>query len=125
MTVDRELVNEQGVIGPLARGSAYRAAAETEWKTTDEPGFLYKPLYEVPGLHTCLMRVEPGAYSPPHAHEGELEQIYVLEGSFYDDERLMRAGDFCCRAPGAMHSAGSDEGAVVLLVYSEEKREST
>ena len=123
MTVDRELVNEQGVIGPLARGSAYRAAAETEWETTDEPGFLYKPLYEVPGLRTCLMRVEPGAYSPPHAHEGKLEQIYVLEGSFYDDERLMRAGDFCCRAPGAMHSAGSDEGAVVLLVYSEEKRD--
>ena len=122
MTSDRRLVDERGVIGPLARGSAYRTAAETQWETTDDAGFRYKPLYEAPGQRTWLMRVEPGAYSPPHAHEGELEQIYVLEGSFYDDERLMRAGDFCCRAPGAMHSAGSDEGAVVLLVYSEDKR---
>ena len=122
MTSDRRLVNEQGAIGPLDQGSAYRAAA-AEWEATEDPGFLYKPLFEAPGQRTCLMRVEPGAYSPPHAHEGELEQIYVLEGSFYDDDRLMRAGDFCCRAPGAMHSAGSDEGAVVLLVYSEEKRD--
>ena len=124
MTSDRRLVDEQGVIGPLAQGSAYRTAAETEWESADDgPGFLYKALYEAPGCRTWLMRVEPGAYSPPHAHEGELEQIYVLEGSFYDDERLMRAGDFCCRAPGAMHSAGSDEGALVLLVYTEEARD--
>lgn len=120
MTSDRRLVNEQGTIGPLAQGSSYRAAAAAEWEETGDPGFRYKRLYEAPGQRTWLMRVEPGAFSPPHAHEGELEQIYVLEGSFYDDDRLMRAGDFCCRAPGAMHSAGSDEGAVVLLVYSEE-----
>ena len=122
MTSGRQLVNEQGAIGPLAQGSAYRAAA-AEWEATEDSGFLYKPLFEAPGQRTWLMRVEPGAYSPPHAHEGELEQIYVLEGSFYDDDRLMRASDFCCRAPGAMHSAGSDEGAVVLLVYSQAKRD--
>ena len=123
MTSDRKLVNEQGVIGPLAHGSAYRAVTAVEWEASEDSGFRYKPLFEAPGQRTWLMRVEPGAWSPPHAHEGELEQIYVLEGSFYDDDRLMRAGDFCCRAPGAMHSAGSDEGAVVLLVYSEERRD--
>ena len=123
MTSRREHVREQGVIGPLVRGSAYRATAGTEWETSEEPGFLYQALYEAPGCRTWLMRVEPGAWSPPHAHDGELEQIYVLEGSFYDDERLMRAGDFCCRAPGAMHSAGSDEGALVLLVYTDETRD--
>ena len=123
MTSDRKLVNERGVIGPLAHGSAYRAAAAEEWTASGDSGFRYKALFEAPGRRTWLMRVEPGAYSPPHAHEGELEQIYVLEGSFYDDDRLMRAGDFCCRAPGAMHSAGSDEGAVVLLVYTEERRD--
>ena len=118
MTPDTTLVSEQGTIGPLAHGSSYRAAAAAQWEATDAPGFWCKRLYEEPGQRTWLMRVEPGAFSPPHAHEGELEQIYVLEGSFYDDERLMRAGDFCCRAPGAMHCAGSEEGAIVLLVYS-------
>ena len=120
MTSHRNLVSEEGVVGPLAQGSAYRAVAATQWEATGDSGFHCKRLYEDSKQRTLLMRVEPGAYSPPHAHEGELEQVYVLEGSFFDDERLMRAGDFCCRAPGAMHSAGSDEGAVVLLVYSEE-----
>ena len=123
MTSERRPVNEEGAISLLAQGSSYRAAAAMEWESSDDPGFCFKPLYEAPGRRTWLMRVEPGAWSPPHAHEGELEQIYVLEGSFYDDERLMRAGDFCCRAPGAIHSAGSDEGALVLLVYTEEKRD--
>ena len=118
MDADRRLVREQGTVGPLADGSVYRAAVAAEWEATSEPGFWCKRLYEAPGQRTWLMRVDPGAWSPPHAHEGELEQIYVLEGSFHDDDRLMRAGDFCCRAPGARHSAGSEEGAVVLLVYS-------
>ena len=123
MSAERMLVSERGMIGPLAQGSSYRATAASDWESADDPGFLYKALYEAPGCRTWLMRVEPGAWSPPHAHDGELEQIYVLEGSFYDDERLMRAGDFCCRAPGAMHSAGSDEGALVLLVYTDETRD--
>lgn len=118
MDSDRRLVCEQGAVGPLAEGSVYRAAAAAAWEATSEPGFWCKRLYEAPGQRTWLMRVDPGAWSPPHAHEGELEQVYVLEGSFHDDDRLMRAGDFCCRAPGAMHSAGSEEGALVLLVYS-------
>ena len=123
MGSDRRLVCEQGVVGPLAEGSVYRAAAAARWEATGEPGFWCKRLHEVPGQRTWLMRVDPGAWSPPHAHEDELEQIYVLEGSFHDDDRVMRAGDFCCRAPGAMHSAGSEEGAIVLLVYSRDRRD--
>ena len=52
-----------------------------------------------------------------HAHD-EIEQIYVLSGSFFDQDRTLRAGDYACRAPGAMHTTDSDEGAVVLLIYS-------
>jgi ChrR Cupin-like domain len=51
-----------------------------------------------------------------HAHE-EWEQIYVLSGSFFDQERVLWAGDYACRAPGAMHTAGSEEGALLLLIY--------
>ena len=63
------------------------------------------------------MKVDAGAWSPAHAHE-ELEQIYVLEGSFYDEDAEYSAGDFIVRMPGAMHTAGSRDGALVLLVYS-------
>jgi anti-sigma factor ChrR (cupin superfamily) len=52
-----------------------------------------------------------------HAHN-EIEQIYVLEGSFFDQDKTYTAGEYIVRAPGAMHTAGSDTGAVVLLFYS-------
>ena len=44
--------------------------------------------------------------------------MYVLEGSFFDDDRLVKAGDFCARSPGAVHYAASDEGALVLVIYT-------
>ena len=89
-----------------------------EWRQ-DEEGFPYKSLLEDPaaGIRTLLMKIEPGAYSPPHAHE-EFEQVYVLEGLFYDDHKTYRPGEFIVRAPGAMHSAGSANGATLLLVYT-------
>jgi quercetin dioxygenase-like cupin family protein len=47
-----------------------------------------------------------------------VEQIYVLEGTFYDQRKTYHAGEYIVRAPGAMHTAGSDTGALVLLFYS-------
>ena len=91
----------------------------SEWQDCDTDGFWIKPLYEdaASGQRTWLMRVEPGATAPAHAHD-ETEQIYVIEGSFYDDENTYRAGDFAIRAPGVMHTGGSETGAIVMLVYS-------
>jgi len=89
------------------------------WQDCGADGFLIKPLMEDAGagLRTWLMKVEPGAFSALHAHD-EVEQIYVLEGSFYDQQRSYRAGEYIVRAPGAMHTAGSESGALVLLFYS-------
>ena len=69
------------------------------------------------GVRTWLMKVEAGAFSPPHAHD-QIEQIYVLEGSFYDQDKTCGPGEYIVRAMGAMHSAGSENGALVLLFYS-------
>lgn len=92
---------------------------QIEWQAEDSSGFHNKLLLEDPaaGIRTYLMKVDAGAYSPPHAHE-EFEQIYVLEGSFYDQDKTYQPGAFIVRAPGAMHSAGSKNGAVVLLIYT-------
>ena len=91
----------------------------SQWQDCGAPGFWIKPLYEdvSGGQRTWLMRVEPGASAPAHAHE-ETEQIYVIEGSFFDEENTYRAGDFAIRAPDVMHTAGSVNGAIVLLVYT-------
>ncbi len=99
--------------------SSYMTAVDTDWEATDSDGFWLKRLYEDEerGERTWLMRIDPGACSPPHAHE-EFEQVYVLQGSFYDEDRLVKAGEFCARSPGAVHSAASDEGALMLVIYT-------
>lgn len=100
-------------------GTLFTRTPQQQWQRSGSEGFLLKPLFEDPATsrRTWLMKVEPGAYSPPHAHE-ELEEFYIIDGSFSDGENIYRAGDYVIRAPGTMHEARSDEGATVLLVYS-------
>ena len=100
-------------------GSSHADSTAAGWQECGAEGFLVKPLLEdsASGLRTWLMKVEPGAWSELHSHD-ELEQIFVLEGSFYDQEKTYRAGEYIVRAAGAMHTAGSETGATVLLFYS-------
>jgi anti-sigma factor ChrR (cupin superfamily) len=111
------MADAKALLAPI-QGSVYLDLARTQWQP-DGDKFWIKPIYEDPirGERTLLMKIGAGARYPMHAHE-ETEQIYVLSGSFRDQDRTLRSGDYCCRAPGAMHSTESDEGAVVLLVYS-------
>ena len=99
--------------------SSYFATDLAPWQPTGDPGFWIKPVYrnDALGQQTMLMKVDPGAFAESHSHE-EFEQVFVLEGSFFDAERELRAGDYCCRAIGAQHIAGSRDGAIVLLVYT-------
>lgn len=117
-----ELFSRQSPSQPVAlpaTDSACFDSTQIEWQDCGADGFLIKPLMEdeQAGLRTWLMKVEPGAFSPLHAHH-EIEQIYVLEGTFYDQQKTYGAGEYIVRTAGAMHSAGSENGAVVLLVYS-------
>jgi len=108
-----------GAITPPLKGSAYRRAAATSWAPSGA-GYWVKPLFEdaKTGERTLLMRIEPGIVSAPHAHEGEFEQIFLLEGSFEDDNGMLKPGDYACRAPGAIHSGRTTTGCVMLLIYS-------
>ena len=100
-------------------GSLDFDSKQIDWQDCGAEGFLIKPLMEdkQAGVRTWLMKVEAGAFSPLHAHD-ETEQIYVLEGSFYDQDKTYGPGEYIVRAAGAMHSAGSENGALVLLFYS-------
>lgn len=117
--VSAGLGNRKGTLGMQA-GSTYVDPNMLDWSIGDD-GVSVKLLYENPsrGEKTLLMKLSPGAFFPMHAHEGEWEQIYVLEGTFYDDRRTMTPGDFVCRSPGAPHTAGSESGATVLLFYTQ------
>ena len=75
---------------------------EIPWQGSDAPGFWVKPLIEDDhqGIRTWLMKVDPGAFSDMHGHS-EYEQIYVLEGAFYDQDHEYGPRDFIVSAPGA------------------------
>lgn len=108
---------QAGATTPAA-GSTYLDTHDQSWQPCGADGFWIKPLWQSDDAtkRTWLMKIDPGATSAAHAHE-EIEQIFVLEGSFYDDAGEVGPGGFVCRAPGAIHTAGSRTGATMLLVY--------
>ena len=92
--------------------------AASEWLCGERPGELVRTLIDDPsGFQTMLMRILPGPPGELHAHD-TIEQIYVLEGDFYDDEASYGPGDFVVRMPGAMHRAGSLGGCTMMVVYT-------
>ncbi|MBK8631524.1 MAG: cupin domain-containing protein [Sphingomonadales bacterium] len=89
-----------------------------DWQAGAEPGEALRPLIDDPrGYRTFLSRVPAGPLGARHAHD-EIEQIYVLEGDFYDDDADYGPGDFVLRMPGAIHRAGSRNGCTMLIVYA-------
>ena len=101
-------------------GSQYLASIKMSWEPTDNAGFKMKRLYEDSerGELTCLFRMDPGAVAGLHAHHDEFEQIYILAGSFNDGEQTLVQGDYVLRAPGAMHEGTTQDGALMLVIFS-------
>jgi anti-sigma factor ChrR (cupin superfamily) len=110
--------SRSGVAQPTIGGSVYVKPQDMEWEPTQFPGISIKTLYEdkKKGELTCFLKWEPGATLPMHKHP-EIEQSYVVEGSFYDHEGICRAGEFVWRRVGSFHETHADEGAIILAVY--------
>jgi anti-sigma factor ChrR (cupin superfamily) len=92
--------------------------AKLDWKPTKYPGISMKLLYrdEKTGMFTALFKWEPGAVLPYHEHV-EVEQTYVIEGSFEDDDAVVTAGNYVHRPSGSRHSARSRDGAIILSMF--------
>lgn len=103
----------------VGQGTLDMDVTAAEWQESGTPGFRLKPMLESrrDRLKTWLMQVDAGAYSPMHRH-GDVEQIYVLEGTFYDQHKTYGPGSFIVRAPCADHEAGSETGALMIVTYA-------
>ncbi len=108
-------------LGPLA--SRYVEVESLPWQPTRFPGIEIKVLLkdEASGLLTALFRWAPGARLPLHEHV-EIEQSYVLEGSFRDQQGVCRAGDYVWRPAGSRHEAWSEEGCLLLAFFLKPNR---
>ena len=65
------------------------------------------------GLFTGLFKFDPGAVIPDHVRN-EIEQTYILEGEFEDDDGVATTGDFIWRPAGNRHEARSPKGCLIL-----------
>ena len=102
--------------GPL--DSRNMAIKDLPWKPTPTPGIDMKVLVkdDETGLLTALFRWQPGTVLAMHEHV-EIEQSYVLEGEFEDDDGVYPAGNFAWRPKGHRHIARSPKGALVLCFF--------
>jgi quercetin dioxygenase-like cupin family protein len=107
-----------GHLEPTPNGSTYVDPSAMDWKPSQFEGIDIKVLYEnkAAGEMTCLLRWQPGTTLPFHKHP-EIEQSWVLEGSFSDHDGIARAGTYVWRTPQSMHETHSAEGCTILAIY--------
>jgi anti-sigma factor ChrR (cupin superfamily) len=65
-----------------------------------------------------LVRLDPGIAYPPHRHAG-VEELHLLDGELWIENRLLRPGDYNCAEPGtADQRVWSETGCTCVLVTS-------
>jgi anti-sigma factor ChrR (cupin superfamily) len=103
------------ILRGLYRGEAIE---ESRWEPF-RPGIEIIRLYETgpAGPAAALLRYQPGAQLPPHAHTGH-EHILVLQGSQRDENGEYGPGDCLINPPGSSHSVSSPNGCVVLAIWA-------
>jgi quercetin dioxygenase-like cupin family protein len=93
--------------------------SEPKWEEV-APGIKCKLLSTDAERHrvSMLVRLAPGASYPAHTHAG-VEELHLLAGELWIDERKLLPGDYNFGAPGAGDDrVWSDTGCTCLLVTS-------
>jgi anti-sigma factor ChrR (cupin superfamily) len=93
--------------------------SEPEWEQV-APGIECKLLATDTERHrvSMLVRLAPGARYPAHTHAG-VEELHLLEGELWIDERKLFPGDYNYGAPGAGDErVWSETGCTCILVTS-------
>lgn len=99
--------------------SASSDLTEPEWEEV-VPGIACKVLSSdtQQGTVSMLVRLQPGVEYPPHTHAG-VEQLYLLDGELWIDDRKMHPGDFNQAEPGTRdRRVWSETGCTCLLITS-------
>ncbi len=93
--------------------------SEPEWEQV-APGIECKLLATDTERHrvSMLVRLEPGARYPAHTHAG-VEELHLLDGELWIDERKLFPGDYNYGAPGTGDElVWSETGCTCVLITS-------
>ena len=95
--------------------------SEPEWEQV-APGIECKLLASDMERHrvSMLVRLAPGASYPAHTHDG-VEELHLLDGELWIDEKKLVPGDYNYGAPGAGDErVWSETGCTCVLITSTE-----
>jgi anti-sigma factor ChrR (cupin superfamily) len=93
--------------------------AEPEWEEV-APGISCKLLAndDEKDRVSMLVRLAPGTHYPPHTHAG-VEELHLLDGELWIDERKLHPGDYNRGEPGmADQRVWSETGCTCVLITS-------
>ena len=98
------------------------ATRETAFQPYDLDGPLQPEISWLPvsyeadsGNGSYLMRMQPGAVTIEHVHEG-VEDYMILEGELIEsDGTVLKAGDFVSYAPGTRHNSRTETGCLIVV----------
>ena len=96
-----------------------RRWSEPDWNQV-APGIECKLLATDTERHqvSMLVRLAPGASYPPHTHAG-VEELHLLDGELWIDERKLFPGDYKYGAPGERDErVWSETGCTCVLITS-------
>ena len=99
--------------------SLARQWSEPEWEQV-APGIECKLLATDTERHrvSMLVRLAPGASYPPHTHAG-VEELHLLDGELWIDERKLFPGDYNYGAPGTGDErVWSETGCTCVILTS-------
>lgn len=86
----------------------------TEWRPGQVSGLHVMHLHEYGSEHVALVRWDPGTRFVNHVHP-QGEEIFVVSGTFADEQGTYPAGTWLRNPPGSEHSPYSDEGCVIYV----------
>jgi anti-sigma factor ChrR (cupin superfamily) len=112
----RRIAADRGGPSAIPAPSGYR---EPEWDEV-APGIFCKLLANDAERDrvSMLVRLLPGVEYPPHTHAG-LEELYLLDGELWIDERKLYPGDYNrAQAPSGDKRVWSETGCTCVLVTS-------
>jgi anti-sigma factor ChrR (cupin superfamily) len=114
--VARRIADETGGTPPMPAPQEWQ---EPEWEEA-APGISVKMLATDTERNrvSMLVKLGPGVDYPPHSHAG-VEELHLLEGELWIDERKLHPGDYNRAEPGTSDKrVWSETGCTCVLITS-------
>ncbi|MGR3277743.1 cupin domain-containing protein [Acaryochloris marina NIES-2412] len=87
---------------------------QAEWVPGLVPGLQVLPLHTHGTEQVAFVKWAPGTKFQPHQHWGG-EEIFVIEGTFTDDQGVYPQGTWLRNPSGSIHTPFSEEGCLIYV----------